>query len=123
MALSYSTRHLSPERGTAKLDGRQAQMARITFDSSYTTGGLAVTASSLRMSRVDQIIPLGLAVNAALTAGIFCRYEISTGKLVAYWPQGSGAALAEVTNGTDLSAYTVDVLVIGKPDDNYGQSA
>lgn len=85
-------------------------VADITFDSSYPTGGEALTASDLSLAALDIV----LAENAA---GYSFEYDYTNSKLVAryfdYNAVADGAAI-EVPDTTNLSTLSgVRVLAIG----------
>jgi len=84
----------------------------------YTTGGYTLTPGSG--------IPLGSPIFGVITLGdtggtgaVVLKWNTSTSKLQAFWSgavaEGGAAAaeLAEVTAGTDLSAFTFTLLIIG----------
>lgn len=90
-----------------------AVLADVTFDSSYPTGGEAVSPPQLGLQSVD-------FVSVSSADGYIVEYDYANGKLIARTPtnvsDGEAAAAApadEVANATDLSAVTVRVLAIG----------
>lgn len=90
---------------------------RITGPTTYTTGGDALAAGSVKLGVIEGMLGgLAIATTGAATAVIFA-YNRLTGKMQAFWQTGAAAAAAlpEVDNGTDLSDYTADVLFYGKP--------
>lgn len=80
----------------------------ITLDSSYATGGEAVTLAQLGLSRLDFL---------CLTAGIgyLPTWDGSTTapKVLVYRQTAATGAFAEVPNTTDMSATTVRFLAYG----------
>ncbi len=86
-------------------DLRVAQ-ADVTFDTSYPTGGLAVTAAQLGLTNVYA------AVAQVKTAGVgsvtAVSYDVANAKLLAF------TAAAQVANATDLSAVSATVTAFGK---------
>jgi hypothetical protein len=80
----------------------------VTFDNSYTTGGLSLTPAMLGFSRIIYVD----VANGAGT-GIVAAYDYSNQKIKAFWSNTSGSKLAEVSNTTNLSGDTVRLLVIG----------
>lgn len=80
----------------------------ITLDSSYVTGGEAVTLAQLGLSRLDFL---------CLTAGIgyLPTWDGSTTapKVLVYRQTAATGAFAEVPNTTDMSATTVRFLAYG----------
>ena len=90
----------APVRNTV---GNQYEVkALAAFDSSYPTGGEAVTLSELGLSRLDDL-------TIEPSAGYAFAWDGSTTapKIIAYWTgAGLSAVLAQVTNGTNLAAVT-----------------
>lgn len=81
---------------------KKVAIAKITFDSSYPTGGEALNPSDLGLAFVD-----ALFTDGAMGYGV--KYDIANKKLMAY---GSTAG-TQVTDTTNLSALVVYVLAIG----------
>lgn len=89
----------------------------ITLDSSYADDGESFDPTTLGFSEVwyaniVQKAPVGTA------AGLYVfQWDYTNKKIVAYWVDTSvdGAALAEVTAATDLSAVTVRAFFYGLP--------
>lgn len=83
----------------------------ITMDSSYPTGGEAVSATSFKGSSIQH-----LALQPS-TTGIVGTYNASTGKVMAFWVDTStdGAALAEVPGPTDLATTVFPFTAYVKP--------
>lgn len=84
----------------------RAYVAAITFDSSYATGGEALTA------------PFGtvLCALAEQSGGYSFEYDTTNQKLKAYYADNNNASdgpLIEVPNATNLSAITTHVLFLG----------
>ncbi len=78
-------------------------IADVTFDASYTTGGLALTAAQLGMgTSLRAVIP------TPSTDGHTFAYDYANSKLKAF----SGAS--EVANATDLHTLTTRIVVHGK---------
>jgi len=87
---------------------RKEVVGVITFDSSYATGGEAVTLAQLGLSRLDYLI---------VTAGIgylpTWDGSLTTPKVLLYRQTAATGAFAEVPSTTDMSATTVRFLAIG----------
>lgn len=85
----------------------------ITFDSSYATGGEALSASNCGLSAKVEFLS---ATNAA---GYIFEYDYTNGKLKAYYPSKSGTITspglpgAEVAASTDLSGVTCRFIAFG----------
>lgn len=90
--------------------------ARITLDSSYATGGEAITAGALGLQEIH------FAVISGGDDGYVVQWSKSALKFLAYI-NGTATAtsvvvadtapLSQASSATDLSAVTFDVLVIG----------
>lgn len=87
---------------------RKTTIAQVTFDSSYATGGEAITVSSLGLDRLDYLL-----VDAG--AGYLARWDGSktTPKILLYRQTAATGALAEVPSTTDVSTIVVNVLAFG----------
>ena len=85
----------------------------VTFDSSYTTGGYALTPSTLGLDSIEfvdfDLLPISGAVEF--------QYNHSTKKVLAFTNGG-----AEVSNATDLSTITGRLKVIGRGFPSYAPS-
>jgi hypothetical protein len=81
---------------------RREVIADVTFDNSYTTGGLALTAATLGLTSVDVVVS-----TPAVTGQIF-PYDLANSRLLAF------AGATQVNNGTDLSALRTRVVAHGK---------
>jgi hypothetical protein len=79
----------------------------VTFDSSYPTGGEAITAADLGFTSVLGIVHLYAKSSASFSAQRSV-YDPVGGKL-----KLESAAGVEATNASDQSAYVATVLVIG----------
>lgn len=88
-----------------------ADVVSFTGDTSYPTGGSAFLAAFLTaVGKKNYSI---LSVLPQDSKGYIPAYDAATGKLKLYATgASSGAALAEVTNATNLSAITFVVTVI-----------
>lgn len=104
MAITVS----APTKGADVWGKLRVRVGVVTFDSSYATGGEAITAAQFGLQEIQIIIPVPRAAgrivqpNAAKTALLV--YEDGATVL---------GTLDEVPNATDLSALVVDVLVVG----------
>jgi hypothetical protein len=83
----------------------------LTFDSSYPTGGEAITAANVGMNRaIDRI-----HFNAA--SGYVFEYDKTNQKVLAYYADNDGGAdgaLIQVANTTNLSAITASYIAVGQ---------
>lgn len=89
---------------------RKFVTATVTFDSSYATGGEAITLSSLGLNRLDFIW-------AVTQDGYVPAWDGSTTapKVKLFWVDTTtdGAALAEVPSTTDVSSVVVRIFAFG----------
>lgn len=99
---------ISNIENTGLLSNR-AVLFNLAFDSSYPTGGEALTPNNLGMEQIVMLI-------IQCQGGYSFEYDISNQKVKAYWVDTTvdGAPQAEVANTTDLSGVTgVQCLAIG----------
>lgn len=82
------------------LSNLKGTIADVTFDSSYPTGGEALTPAQLGLSVVDYL-------GAESAAGYNFAYDRANKKLIAY------TAGAQVTDKTDLSTVVARIFVVG----------
>jgi hypothetical protein len=78
-----------------------------TGPTSYVTGGDAIAGSDVGCGTIDYIDFGGGAYNGSNSVYLPCWIQ-STGKIIWYVPNTN----AEVAPGTNLSAYTVSILII-----------
>ena len=87
---------------------RKEVVGVITLDSSYVTGGEAVTLAQLGLSRLDYLV---------VTAGVgylpTWDGSLTSPKILVYRQTAVTGAFAEVPATTDVSAVTVRFLAIG----------
>lgn len=93
--------------------GSRVIVADVTFDSSYATGGESLTPADLGLKAIhfltDQV-----GKTASGTTAILTRYDYVAQKLLAIWTGAVvSTALAEVTNTTNLSTFTVRIKAEG----------
>lgn len=87
-----------------------AKIVTVTMDSSYATGGEAVTAADCGLSRIVQF---ALEPNA----GYVPEYDHANSKVKAFWVDTTvdGAAMAEVVATTNLATVVFRGKVVGLP--------
>lgn len=91
-------------------------LATVAMDSSYPTGGEAVTPGQFRLGTIEH-----MTVGTDPTTGIvgsYVRSTATTGKIKCFWVDITvdGAALAEVVDTTDIATTTaIPVTVWGRP--------
>lgn len=113
---------VNPDPDAYEYEGRNLQVyGTITLSGSYSTGGDTFTTGQFRMERLlylDINMPGGgaghttaylLAPNLPTTTGLSAAGTIQVFGSGA----SSGAALVEVTNGTNLSAFSFGFMAIG----------
>ncbi|HZA18978.1 MAG TPA: hypothetical protein VE645_19210 [Pseudonocardiaceae bacterium] len=94
---------------------RDVVMRTITFDSSYPTGGEALTPADFGLKVLDEVRPHGSFRAAANTSAIEVSYDYTNQKLIAFWGNaGTASVQPEVTNTTDLSTYSGRVTAVGQ---------
>jgi hypothetical protein len=83
-------------------------IASFTGDSSYPTGGYPITLSAWGFSNYLEHSEIGFAPG---TSPYIAKYNKTTGNLQ-FFTSGSGG-FSEVSNGTNLSSYTVAITAFG----------
>jgi hypothetical protein len=89
-------------------DHANARLVEVTMSNSYTTGGETVTPNSCRLGKIAAVLP-------AAAAGYVPVWDQANSKLLAYRVGAENAALAQVSNATNLSSVKFTALVIGTP--------
>lgn len=84
-------------------------IANFTGDNSYPTGGYTVALSAWGFSNYMQHSEPSLTISG--TTYYLVKYNLSTGKLMFFTASNSG--IIEVTNGTDLHTFTVNITAFG----------
>lgn len=103
MALTISAFKNLPKRAM------KTKVLDVTFDTSYATGGLALTKANLGLSTVEWL-------EASQSGGYTFEYDYANEKLKAFYGDNNNAAdgpLIEVPAATNLSAVTTRVKAIG----------
>lgn len=93
-----------------KAGKKRQTVTEVALDSSYPTGGEAITAAQLGLSFVD-------AALCSSSTGHIARYDKTNAKIKMFYADYDAVAdgaLIEVPNTTDLSAVTVTVVAYGK---------
>lgn len=96
-----------PDAGRTVIGNKRLVFGTIAFDSSYPTGGEALTAGNLGLDKIDHI---------TFTSDIVQCYWASN-LLLAYYGDNDNAADAEfvqVANTDDISAANVGFFAIGR---------
>jgi|TARA_B100001964_G_scaffold238822_1_gene305020 hypothetical protein len=107
MALTVATPEGAPTE-TGVPGNMKFRIVKITFDSSYASGGEALTATTLGFGTV------ALVIAQAEDSGYVAQYDYTNSKLALYEAGADSAALDEVTATTDVSAVVVRCLVMGR---------
>lgn len=91
----------------SEVEGRRMHVYTLGFDDAYPTGGEAVAAGTVGLTRIDDAI-------IAPAAGFTFEWDRANGKIKAFWVDTStdGAAMAEVVDTTDINANLTAVLGI-----------
>jgi hypothetical protein len=112
MALSVSTGTNPGRNGPNVMGQRKTAVLRLTFDSSYPTGGEAITFKQYVDFTPTQVY---FSQRAPLTGAYQFVYDHSALKVMVFWVDTTvdGAAMAEVANTTNLSTLVVDCILIG----------
>ena len=87
---------------------RKITTATVTFDSSYVTGGEAVSALDFGLVRLDHLV-----IDAG--AGYLAQWDgsLTAPKILLYRQTAATGALVQVPATTDVSAVSVKVLAFG----------
>lgn len=102
--------------GDYNIGNKRVRTRDVTFDTSYATGGLALTPSQVGLRSIIEAETGGGAKNAAGTSLVPVRYDYTNSKLQAYRYDGASAGkafLEEVAAAVDLSAFTVRMKFVG----------
>lgn len=92
--------------GRTNVTGNRLTVAlKITFDSSYPTGGEALDLTEY-VSNID-------TANIEVSGGYVFAYDRTNKKVLAYEAGADGTALDEVANATNLSSVVTYVSVTG----------
>ena len=124
MGLTFSKTGYSPGGGQRPIRSKtfsdiQMVIGEFVFDSSYISGGEALSASNVGLQEI-----LFIAFSPEPSAGAtnlgqvpICEYDYNNQKVMAVGDTSGGPAsnmAVEVPNGTDLSAFTVRFLAFGR---------
>jgi hypothetical protein len=96
-----------PDAGRTVIGNKRLVIGTIAFDSSYPTGGEALTAANLGLDKIDHI---------TFTSDVVQCYWASD-LLLAYYGDNDNAAdaeFAQVANTDDISAANVGFFAIGR---------
>lgn len=94
---------------TLKTSDNETQIVNITFDSSYPTGGEALTAAELGLHSI-----LGCVIGGINAVRYHAGWDQANKKLMLYQEDGTSGIEAQVANASDQSAVTVTCLFVGK---------
>ena len=86
---------------------RRKVRGTITFDSSYPTGGEALTLKTIGLDVLEDLVISGQSASSTTSYVVVWDRSATAPKLKVHGGAASGVALAEVTNTTDLSALVV----------------
>jgi hypothetical protein len=88
---------------------QRISVTTVTGDSSYETGGEALTANQLGLSRITALVPVP-------NTGYIPVWDAANSKLKIFYGDNNNASdgpLIEIPNATDVSAVTFTVLAFG----------
>lgn len=92
-----------------QVDGKRRQVTgTVTFDNSYLTGGETFTARDFGLDLIEHV-----SVESRAGYLISWNGSVSAPTLLAHQQSAATGALTQVPNATDLSAVSVDIMVIG----------
>lgn len=104
MALTFTEQY----RGV--VSDRRVWRGTVTFDSSYPTGGEAVTAADFGFDvSIETVI-----VGSNDEAGVSCRWDGANSKLKLFDEDNTSGIEAEFGNGTDASANVTTLEAYGR---------
>jgi hypothetical protein len=95
--------------------GRQIEVRGqlVSDNGDYAAGGLAVTASTFGLSRLDGVETHGVVIDGSgATAAEGATWDMATGKISFFEQTGTAAPFVE-SNNTALSGYTLRVTARG----------
>lgn len=115
MALTFSivTRTLHPE------GGKRMNVVDITFDSSYPTGGEAVTPNQLGLNTIDRVLPFPGYAASNPAGAVVPVWDQANKKILIFQSKdpgdtgGADIGLVQVADTGNLSNLTITVLAIG----------
>lgn len=93
-----------------KVANARINVASVLLDSSYPTGGEAITPNQFGMGVIMAVLPVS-------SSGFHPEWDNVNNKLLMYWVDNNAVAdsqMIQVPDTTDLSAVTVIVTVIGR---------
>lgn len=94
----------------------KVRLVKVTFDSSYATGGESFTPANVGMAKFDYV---GVSPDSAVLPGYVVHYDYTNQKLLVFGvEQDADAAVTEPldqeNSAVDLSTLVVRVLCIGE---------
>lgn len=112
MALTITT--ASPQSSNDVWGRQRVATARVTFDSSYATGGESLTPANVGLSSFTYV---AIEVDASVAAhrGRIVQFDYTANKMLVLEEEAvaAGGPLLETANATDLSTMVVRVLCVG----------
>ena len=88
---------------------RQARFATVTLDSSYPTGGEALSAAQLNLAQLDEVV-----IHSANVATKRAVWDRTNSKILVYVENGTSGIEAQAASTSDQSALSVQVFAVGK---------
>lgn len=99
-------------RGNDVFGVHRVAIKKVTFDSSYATGGESFAPADVGMAHFDAVLAVP---DSNALGGYVIQYDHTAKKLRSYEEEAvaAGGPLVETPNGTDLSTLVVRVICIG----------
>ena len=116
MAVGTITRKSVDPHGvsTSSIGDIKITLSTVVGGTSYTTGGDALTAANLGLTKVLFAIPLITAATGTNSAVTSAVYDVTNSKLLFYSSDGSAPdILAQVASTQNVSGVTVTILAFG----------
>jgi len=109
MAVTVSEKSSIWGAGPASIVSKNLVVATVTFDSSYPTGGEAISVTNFpSLNSIDEVI-----VGSSDEAGISCRWDKANSKLKLMDENDTSGIEAEFANTGDASGVVVTLIVVG----------
>lgn len=87
---------------------QQVKFATVTLDSSYPTGGEAVTPALFELTQINEVI-----IHSTSVATKRAVWDSANSKIKLFVEDGTSGIEAEAANTSDQSAVSVQVIVFG----------
>lgn len=106
----------APDQAWGKdVRGRSSHVVfNYTGPDSYAAGGTSIAAGDIKLGTIENMPPAVAVSSADSTKAVLFVYNKETGKIQAFGGAAGGAVLSEITDATDLSDYSVDMIAEGR---------